>query len=137
MKVVCQEKSLPTSQTICFLSQSKWWLGNGYLFYVSEQLNIFGGDYETRDGTGVRDYVHVVDLADAHIKAVEQFKTNGYKVFNIGTGNGYSVLEVVHTYQKVINRPIKHQVIILFIILDCGKKRRRRCRSNRYQLKSL
>jgi UDP-glucose 4-epimerase len=71
-------------------------------------LNIFGGDYETRDGTGVRDYVHVVDLADAHIKAVEQFKTNGYKVFNIGTGNGYSVLEVVHTYQKVINRPIKH-----------------------------
>jgi len=55
-------------------------------FYFRECLNVFGKDYNTLDGTGVRDYVHVEDLGNAHIKALFQLNSNGYKVYNIGTG---------------------------------------------------
>ncbi len=65
------------------------------------QLNVFGNDYPTPDGTGVRDYIHVVDLAIGHVKALEKIKDNpGVKVYNLGTGKGYSVLEVVENFKE-------------------------------------
>ena len=68
-----------------------------------EKLNIFGDDYPTKDGTGVRDYIHVVDLAKVHIKGLEKIahKKGSYYVYNIGTGQGYSVLDIVTAYEKV------------------------------------
>ena len=67
-------------------------------------LNVFGNDYPTKDGTGVRDYIHVVDLAKGHIKAIEYcFKNKGSIAINLGTGVGYSVLEIVNTFEKVNN----------------------------------
>ena len=66
------------------------------------QLGVFGNDYETHDGTGVRDYIHVVDLAKGHVKALEYSdKHDGIEVFNLGTGIGYSVLDIVNTFIKV------------------------------------
>lgn len=73
-------------------------------------LNIFGNDYDTKDGTGVRDYIHIVDLAKAHVLSVNKLKDeSGYFVYNLGTGNGYSVLDVVKTYEVVNNVIIKHK----------------------------
>ena len=67
-----------------------------------EQLSIFGNDYDTHDGTGVRDYIHVVDLAQGHVAAVEYACSHsGCEVFNLGTGTGYSVLDMVNAFQKV------------------------------------
>jgi UDP-glucose 4-epimerase len=75
-----------------------------------EKLQIFGNDYETKDGTGVRDYIHVVDLADGHIAALQKLKQNcGLVIYNLGTGRGYSVLEVVHAFEKVIGRKIPYE----------------------------
>ena len=66
-----------------------------------ECLSIYGNDYNTPDGTGVRDYIHVVDLARAHLKAIERAeKVTGVEHFNVGTGVGYSVLDIVHAYEK-------------------------------------
>lgn len=66
------------------------------------KLQIFGNDYDTKDGTGVRDYIHVVDLAQAHLKALEYInESNDTATFNIGTGKGYSVLEVIKTFEAV------------------------------------
>lgn len=74
-------------------------------------LNIFGNDYDTKDGTGVRDYIHVVDLAKGHIKALEHLKNiNGVKIYNLGTGNGYSVLEIVKAFEKVNNVKIPYKI---------------------------
>ena len=71
---------------------------------LREELIIFGSDYDTPDGTCVRDYIHVVDLAMAHVKSCERLlhhhQKNNYEVFNIGTGNGISVLEVIHAFEK-------------------------------------
>lgn len=67
-----------------------------------DHLNIFGNDYDTKDGTGVRDYIHVVDLAKGHLKALEYLdKMTGVKIFNLGTGTGYSVLEMVKSFEKI------------------------------------
>lgn len=67
-----------------------------------EKLHVFGGDYDTHDGTGVRDYIHVVDLARGHVKALEAIKKNcGVAVYNLGTGTGYSVLDLVKTFMAV------------------------------------
>jgi UDP-glucose 4-epimerase len=65
----------------------------------TEALTIFGTDYPTRDGTGVRDYIHVLDLANGHIKALEHL--DGLRIYNLGTGNGQSVFELVHSFEKV------------------------------------
>ncbi|MEK4760568.1 UDP-glucose 4-epimerase GalE [Viridibacillus sp. FSL E2-0187] len=74
-------------------------------------LNIYGNDYPTLDGTGIRDYIHVVDLAKGHVKALESLKRkNGWKVFNLGTGEGYSVLQVVKTFEYVSGIPIKYHI---------------------------
>ena len=67
-----------------------------------EQLGVFGDDYPTRDGTGVRDYIHVVDLAKGHVKALDYSGAHkGCEVFNLGTGTGYSVLDIVKAFEKV------------------------------------
>ena len=76
-----------------------------------EILSIFGDDYPTKDGTGVRDYIHVVDLAKGHLKALEKArKETGTHIYNLGTGNGYSVLELVKTFEKVNNVEVKYRI---------------------------
>ncbi|XP_068514162.1 UDP-glucose 4-epimerase [Anas acuta] len=76
-----------------------------------EFLSVFGNDYETIDGTGVRDYIHVVDLAKGHIAALQKLKENcGCKVYNLGTGTGYSVLQMVRAMEKASGREIKYKI---------------------------
>ena len=76
-----------------------------------EQLSVFGDDYDTPDGTGVRDYIHVVDLARGHVAAVEFVtKHTGCEVFNLGTGTGYSVLDMVHTFIDVNRVPVPYVI---------------------------
>ncbi len=77
-----------------------------------ECLSVFGGDYNTPDGTGVRDYIHVVDLAKGHIKALEaQAGKTGVFVYNLGTGEGYSVLDMVHAYEKASGVKINYKIV--------------------------
>ncbi len=72
-------------------------------------LAVYGNDYPTRDGTGIRDYIHVVDLAVGHVKAIEKLAVNpGLVIYNLGTGNGYSVLEVVAAFEKASGRKISY-----------------------------
>ena len=76
-----------------------------------EKLHVFGNDYETPDGTGVRDYIHVVDLARGHVKALQAIEANcGVAIYNLGTGHGYSVLDVVHAFEKVSGLTIPYVV---------------------------
>ncbi|MGQ0600387.1 MAG: UDP-glucose 4-epimerase GalE [Anaerolineales bacterium] len=75
-----------------------------------EKLTIFGGDYPTKDGTCVRDYIHVVDLAQAHILALEALDRLGSRKYNLGNGNGFTNLEVVQTAEKVSGRPIRYEI---------------------------
>jgi UDP-glucose 4-epimerase len=81
---------------------------------LREKVTIFGDDYNTPDGTCVRDYIHVVDLAKAHVKALELLETkksgNFHDVFNIGTGNGNSVLEIIKTFEKVNNLKLNYVI---------------------------
>ncbi len=78
---------------------------------MREHLNVFGDDYDTPDGTGVRDYIHVVDLSLGHIKALEKVSgQTGVEAYNLGTGNGYSVLEVLKAYEKACGKPLKYVV---------------------------
>ncbi|MDG1873901.1 MAG: UDP-glucose 4-epimerase GalE [Mariniblastus sp.] len=92
---------------------------NNLLPYVSQvavgqlpRLKIFGGDYETKDGTGVRDYIHVVDLAIGHVQALDRLRQNpGVVTYNLGTGNGYSVLEVVSAFEKASGQTIAYEIV--------------------------
>lgn len=86
-----------------------------YINYVAcnklDHLNVFGSDYNTPDGTGVRDYIHVVDLALGHLKALEKSrKSNGVEAYNLGTGKGYSVLEIVQAFEAANNIKIKYEI---------------------------
>lgn len=75
-------------------------------------LNVFGNDYDTPDGTGVRDYIHVVDLAKGHIKAIEKIlNEEGLDCYNLGTGNGYSVLDIVNTFMKVNDVDVNYKIV--------------------------
>ena len=77
-----------------------------------ECLSVFGDDYDTPDGTGVRDYIHVVDLAKGHVKAVQALqKQTGVLTVNLGTGRGYSVLEMVKAFEKASGREVKYQIV--------------------------
>ena len=78
-----------------------------------KDLKVFGNDYNTKDGTGVRDYIHVVDLAIGHIKALEKLEKDKYgmHIYNLGTGKGYSVLEIIKTFEKVNNINIPYEIV--------------------------
>jgi len=77
-----------------------------------KELPIFGNDYPTPDGTGVRDYIHVVDLSRGHLKALENLRTNpGLVKYNLGTGQGYSVLEAVAAFSKACGKPIPYKIV--------------------------
>lgn len=74
-------------------------------------LQVFGGDYETIDGTGVRDYIHVMDLAEGHVAALRHLLAQGTSfTVNLGTGRGYSVLDVVKAFEEASNRPVPYQI---------------------------
>ncbi len=74
-------------------------------------LGVFGDDYDTPDGTGVRDYIHVVDLAAGHVKAINKIKENpGVKIYNLGTGKGYSVLDVVKAFSKACRHDVPYEI---------------------------
>ena len=76
-----------------------------------EHLNIFGDDYDTRDGTGIRDYIHVSDLADGHVAALNYFtKMSSVEIFNLGTGNGISVLEMVEAFKQASGKDIPFHI---------------------------
>ena len=81
---------------------------------LRNELTVFGNDYDTPDGTCIRDYIHVMDLAEAHVKAVERLVHNkqeeNFEVFNIGTGNGFSVLEVIQSFEKENNINVPHKI---------------------------
>lgn len=80
---------------------------------IREKLTVFGNDYDTSDGSCVRDYIHVMDLADAHVKALAYLngqENNFYDVFNVGTGNGSTVLEVIHAFEKVSGLKLNYQI---------------------------
>ncbi|OWP48096.1 UDP-glucose 4-epimerase GalE [Pseudomonas nitroreducens] len=92
---------------------------NNLMPYVSQVatgkqpfIRVFGNDYPTPDGTGVRDYLHVVDLANAHLSALRWLdRASGAKTFNLGTGRGYSVLEIIHAYEKACGRELPFQFL--------------------------
>lgn len=82
---------------------------------IREQLSIFGDDYDTPDGTAIRDFIHVVDLAKAHVIAVDRQLTgmskSNFEYFNLGTGNGYSVLEIIQTFEKVNGIKVNYKIV--------------------------
>lgn len=82
---------------------------------IREQLRVFGDDYDTPDGTAIRDYIHVVDLAKAHVIAVDRMINENMKkqmeFFNLGTGNGYSVLEVINSFEKVTGEKLNYRIV--------------------------
>jgi len=92
---------------------------NNLMPYVSQVavgrrpvLSVFGDDYDTPDGTGVRDYIHVVDLALGHVAALKKLDEKcGLKVYNLGTGNGYSVLEMIQAFEKVSGKKVTYQIV--------------------------
>jgi UDP-glucose 4-epimerase len=77
-----------------------------------ECLSVYGNDYDTIDGTGVRDYIHVVDLAKGHVKAMDKLlHSTGVRVYNLGTGVGYSVLQIIETFEKVNNLKLNYKIV--------------------------
>lgn len=82
---------------------------------IREQLSVFGDDYNTHDGTAIRDYIHVVDLAKAHVIAIKRLFENknkrDFEIFNLGTGNGYSVLEVVKSFERVTDTKLNYKIV--------------------------
>ena len=78
-----------------------------------DHLNVFGNDYDTKDGTGVRDYIHVCDLASGHVAAIEYMAkgNKGENVFNLGTGCGYSVLEMINTFERVSGQNVPYKIV--------------------------
>lgn len=80
---------------------------------ILPELSVYGNDYNTKDGTGVRDYIHVVDLAKGHIKALEKLdkEKQGLYIYNLGTGNGYSVLDMVKAFEKTTGKKVKYKIV--------------------------
>jgi UDP-glucose 4-epimerase len=82
---------------------------------LRKKLSVYGNDYPTPDGTPIRDYIHVVDLAKAHVKALkrqlQQKQEKNFETFNLGTGNGYSVLEIIKTFEKVSNKKLNYEIV--------------------------
>jgi UDP-glucose 4-epimerase len=92
---------------------------NNLLPYISQvaigklaKLSVFGNDYHTKDGTGVRDYIHVVDLAKGHVKALDRMLSkSGVSIYNLGTGQGYTVLEMIESFKKASNKDIPYEIV--------------------------
>ncbi|MDG1698300.1 MAG: UDP-glucose 4-epimerase GalE [Polaribacter sp.] len=82
---------------------------------IRKELSVFGDDYDTKDGTAVRDYIHVVDLAKAHIAALQRLikknNTKSFEFFNVGTGKGSSVLEVIKAFEKITGKPLNYKIV--------------------------
>ena len=109
-----------------------------------ECLGVFGDDYDTPDGTGVRDYIHVVDLAKGHVKAIEKLKENpGVEIYNLGTGIGYSVLDIIHNFEKACGRKLPYEVTarrpgdIAECYADCSKAKKELGWEAQYTLKDM
>ena len=100
------------------IGEHPYGIPNNLMPYISQtavgkrdHLNVFGNDYPTPDGTGVRDYIHVVDLARGHVKAMEYLNDHpGESVFNLGTGNGYSVLDMVHAFESANDLRVPYEI---------------------------
>lgn len=75
-----------------------------------KQIGVFGNDYPTPDGTGVRDYIHVVDLARGHVAAIKSLKDGKLGIYNLGTGNGYSVLDMIHAFEKACGKTLPYEI---------------------------
>ncbi len=75
-----------------------------------KQIGVFGNDYPTPDGTGVRDYIHVVDLARGHVAAIKALTEPGVRVYNLGTGHGYSVLDMIHAFEKACGKTLPYEI---------------------------
>ena len=75
-----------------------------------KEIGVFGNDYPTPDGTGVRDYIHVVDLARGHVAAIKHLKNAGVHIYNLGTGNGYSVLDMIKAFGKACGKQLPYQI---------------------------
>ncbi len=75
-----------------------------------DKLGVFGNDYDTKDGTGVRDYIHVLDLAEGHYAAMKALKEKGVHIYNLGTGTGYSVLDIVNTFERVTGVKVPYEI---------------------------
>ncbi|MBE7079709.1 MAG: UDP-glucose 4-epimerase GalE [Clostridiales bacterium] len=73
-------------------------------------ISVYGNDYDTPDGTGVRDYIHVVDLANGHIAAIEHCNDSGVHIYNLGTGHGYSVLDMIHAFEKACGKTLPYKI---------------------------
>ncbi len=95
-----------------------------------KEVGVFGDDYDTPDGTGVRDYIHVVDLAKGHVAAIEKTSASGVYTYNLGTGIGYSVLDVIHAFEKACGRKLPYSIKprragdIAACYADAGKAKR-------------
>ena len=76
-----------------------------------QKIKVFGNDYNTHDGTGVRDYIHVVDLALGHVAAIENIKVPGVHIYNLGTGIGYSVLDIIHAFEKACGKTLPYEIV--------------------------
>ncbi|WP_282126367.1 UDP-glucose 4-epimerase GalE [Marinifilum flexuosum] len=83
---------------------------------IRPELSVFGNDYDTPDGSAIRDYIHVVDLAKAHVVAIERLlenkNQNGYEYFNVGTGNGVSVLEIIESFERATGEKVPHKIVV-------------------------
>ena len=124
---------------------------NNLLPYITQvaigklpKINVFGDDYDTPDGTGVRDYIHVVDLAKGHVKAIEKLKENpGVEIYNLGTGIGYSVLDIIHNFEKACGRKLPYEVTarrpgdIAECYADCSKAKKELGWEAQYTLKDM
>lgn len=82
---------------------------------LHDELHVFGADYDTPDGTAIRDYIHVMDLAEAHVVALDRMVGNktksDYEIFNLGTGDGYSILEAIRSFEKVSGKKLKYRIV--------------------------
>lgn len=95
-----------------------------------KEVGVFGDDYDTHDGTGVRDYIHVVDLARGHVAAIDKIEKTGVYTYNLGTGIGYSVLDVIHAFEKACGKKLPYSIKprragdIAACYADAGKAKR-------------
>jgi UDP-glucose 4-epimerase len=104
---------------LALIQAEKFGIPNNLFPFISQvavgkldELFVFGDDYPTDDGTGVRDYIHVVDLAKGHIKALKKITQKaGLTIYNLGTGRGYSVLEIVHAFENASDKKIPYKII--------------------------